>query len=219
MQRIRRVLSVAVLVLAALTYWSYRNTIALVEASEFKPTASALPLIPKGTEMRVVLSNGISEGSRAGDDITAFTLSPILVNGEAAIPAGLQLKGVVDTIEGAPPAPVHHPSKPGKPRSRKAARANVRIHFDEVVFNGKITPMETQPVFATTRITNDFKILGGVINTMLATGIGLGLTVGSEDRNLIVEGLGRGARNGVPGPTSKSAEVSVVLTQPLKIKA
>ena len=199
MKRIRRVLVVAVLILSVLTYWSYRKTIALVEASEFQLVASVLPTLPEGTTIRAVLSNGITKATRAGDEILAFGVAPVLINGQPVLPAGIRLKGVVEHIE-------------------FGHQAQVKINFDEIILGNTPSPMETEPVVATTRPVTDIKLLTDVLNIMTGSGVGIAIGVGSQDRNVIAHGLAQGAQFGVPGPTQKSAQVTVVLTKPLRIQ-
>jgi hypothetical protein len=200
MKRIRRVLIIALLALGILTYWSYVNVSAVVHAADYLPVAPVLTAIPAGTEIGAVLSNGITEGTRPGDPITAFVAAPVVVGNVPVLPSGLRLLGTVEHID------------------KESDGAHVQLRFTEIVMNGKTSAMETIPVAGTTPIKSDLSTLTDALNTLAGAGIGLAMGTASQDPSAAASGLAQGALFGIPGPTRQSPRLTLVLTEPLTIR-
>jgi len=199
MKRIRRIFVIALLVFSFLAYWSYRDRAAIVRAAEYLPIAPTIPTLPAGTEIQAVLAKGITDMTRPGDPVSGFIAKPVLVHGVPGLPNGIQLQGTVDKIE------------------TRGQKAEVCLHFNAVLFNGKTSPMETKPVSITTSVENDIGTLASGFNTLASAGIGIALGTASQDSRAVAVGLARGAMRGVPAPTVESTTVTLVLTAPLKI--
>src|SRR5689334_13872880 len=98
MKSIRRMLVIAMVILAIMAYWAYRNTLAIVRAAEYQPAALTLSTVPAGTDIRVVLSNGINEKTRPGDSVKGFIVAPVVVGNIPLLPTGIQLNALVERI-------------------------------------------------------------------------------------------------------------------------
>ena len=162
MKSIRRILTIALVVLAIMAYWSYRNTLAIVRAAEYQPAAVTLPVVPAGTEIRVVLTNGITENTRPGDTVKGFIATPVVVGNISLLPTGIQLNALVSRI------------------SKVDDAASVLLRFDEAVFKGKITLMDCEPVWSMVPLTSDLNTLASGFNTITGAGIGLALGTTAE---------------------------------------
>jgi hypothetical protein len=201
MKSIRRILAIAVVILAITAYWAYRNTLATVRAAEYQPAALTLSVIPAGTEIRVVLSNGITDTTRPGDTVKGFISAPVVVGNIPLLPTGIQLNARVERI--------HKNDDTGR----------VLLQFDEAVFKGKRTRMDCAPVWSTVPLTSDLNTLAHGFNTITGAGIGLALGTAAEDTRTAAQGLAQGAFTGVPQPNIESPQVTVRLTRDLQIRA
>ena len=150
MKRIRRVLIIALLALGILTYWSYVNVSAVVHAADYLPVAPVLPAIPAGTEIRAVLSDGITEGTRQGDPITAFLSAPIVVGNVPVLPSGLRLLGTVEHID------------------KESDGAHVQLRFTGIIMDDKTSAMETAPVAAPIKLKIHVMVVGSCTWTLAA---------------------------------------------------
>lgn len=201
MRRIRRILAIALVILAIMAYWSYRGKMVTVLAAQYLPAVQVLPAIPAGTEIRVVLSNGITEFTKPGDTVSGFIAAPVVVGNVPVLPSGIRVNGKVEKI------------------NKTHEEAEVQLRFHELRLNGNSSSMETKPVTATTSITSDLNTLAHGFNTITGAGIGLAVGTAAQDRRTIAEGLARGTMTGTPQPTTDSTQVTVVLTEPLHVRA
>jgi hypothetical protein len=201
MKSIRRILAIAVVILAIMAYWAYRNTLAIVRAAEYQPAALTLSNVPAGTEIRVVLSNGITETTRPGDTVKGFIAAPVVVGNIPLLPTGIQLNAHIESIR------------------KNDDTASVLLQFDEAVFRGKSTRMDCTPVWRTVPVTSDLNTLASGFNTVTGAGIGLALGTAAEDSRTAAQGLAQGAATGVPQPNIESPQVTVRLTRDLQIRA
>jgi hypothetical protein len=200
MRRIRRVLVLGIMVLAIVTFWSYRKTVATVEAAAFRPVDTVLPPIPAGTEIQAVLAKSLSRASKAGDPVTAFVWNPVMVHGAFVLPSGVRLNGVVEQID------------------QDSGKATIRLRFNEIVMNGTSSPMETERVVTKAWLRSDSRILKDAMNTIMSAGVGLAVGTAARDPKAIAAGLALGAYYAVPGPTLKSPLFTVKLAEPLSVR-
>src|SRR5262245_32698402 len=96
---VRFALILIVAVLALLLYRSYRIQARAEEAAEFAPAAAEPILLPAGTLIQAgVWGTGIPESAAAGDDVTAFVVPPIAVDGKTVIATTGRLKGKLEEV-------------------------------------------------------------------------------------------------------------------------
>lgn len=88
-------------------------------------------LVPADTKILVALIGAVrTRSARAGDVVRCETTFPVAVNEQMAIPPGTYLQGVIDILV---------------PPGRLNSRAEMRLHFTQIVFgNGYTVPLPDQ---------------------------------------------------------------------------
>ena len=198
MKRIGRFLFILAVAIIGLVVW-HERTMTVVRAAEYLPVAPTI-FVPEGSQIRVVHTNGITEGTKAGDTLVGFIVVPVVSGSAPVLPSGIQVNGTVEEV------------------SKGSDAASVRLHFREIVFNGKSTEMETQPIVTTVPINSDIGVVENAIDILAGAGLGLALGTASQDSNAAVAGLATGTLATLPAPTRNSPQVTLVLTQPLRVR-
>jgi len=126
-------------------------------------------VLPEGTQLRIVLRDGVSSTSDPGMHFSAALAEPVVLNGRTLLPKGTPLSGrVVDAKES----------------GRVTGRATVSLALTSVVHNGKSVPIETRTYVGVAKSTKkrDAGMIGG--------GAGVGAVIGA------IAGGGKGAATG-----------------------
>jgi hypothetical protein len=135
-----------------------------------KPAPKPKIRIPAGTELRIVLKDGVSASdSQPGSEFSASLAEPVIVDGKTLLQKGSPVVGrVVDAKES----------------GRVEGRASLSLVLTSVVHNGKSVPVETQTYVGVAKSTKkrDVGIIGGAA--------GVGAAVGA------IAGGGKGAATG-----------------------
>jgi|SRR5262245_51368375 len=194
----RRLLVIAVVILSAVAFWSYRTNVLTSTASEFRPTTRQLTLVPAGTRIPVILPYGVTEGTKSGEKVVAFVSQAVLINKVIAIPRGAQLNGVVDQID------EHH------------GHASTRLNFSALVVDNRLIQIQADPVVATVPVTTDFQILGNAFQATTSAVLGIVTGAGSRDERAIGWGAVRGSLV-TPGLDTNMTAITVVLTDPVEL--
>jgi hypothetical protein len=104
-------------------------------ASGLKTTAAPITvdgvktyIVPEGTKIPLVLKNEIStRDARPGDPVFLVSDFPVVENGEVVLPAGLSVKGVIDSVQ-----------RGGKVKGR----AQLQLHFESLILpNNVVVPL------------------------------------------------------------------------------
>jgi len=140
------------------------------KAAAAKPAPPPKILVPVGTQLHVVLKEGISASkSEPGTVFSASLAEPVVVNGKTVLPQGSAVAGrVVDAKES----------------GRVKGRASLSLVLTSVVHNGKSVPVETQTYVGVAKSTKkrDTAVIGGAA--------GVGAVIGA------IAGGGKGAATG-----------------------
>jgi hypothetical protein len=175
-------------------FWYYRVK-AATEAAEFSPARGNAVLIPAGTPIHAVIRTGIASLSRSGDTIRAFVSTPVVLDGQVAIPAESELRG---TLEAFSPYDRH---------------AEAHIRFTKLRIGGQIFDIQSKGLFMIIRTETATESLGGAFRTLMGASLGISLGAASGDRALIERGLIESEGTTI---TEKSAiPVTVILNRAL----
>src|SRR5207302_1130730 len=68
----------AILIVAGVCVWWYRNRSIVSAASEFMPRTSVYLVVPAGTQIQAVLKNLFSSATKPGDAMLAFVTDPLV---------------------------------------------------------------------------------------------------------------------------------------------
>ena len=88
----------------------------------YQPPADAPPpvVLPLGSKVEMALTRPVwAAKAKAGDPLYLQTIFPVTVGNSIAIPAGTYVAGTIDLIV---------------PPTRKVARAEIDVHFDQIIF-------------------------------------------------------------------------------------
>ena len=85
-------------------------------------------IVPEGTKIPLVLKNEIStRDARPGDPVFLVSDFPVVENGEVVLPAGLSVKGIIDSVV-----------RGGKVKGR----AQLQLHFESLILpNNVVVPL------------------------------------------------------------------------------
>ncbi len=124
--------------------------------AEPKPVAIT---IPAGSEVRVILSSSLNSGkNQTGDQFEGSLDEPIQVNGRTIFDRGTKVMGKVVDAQGS---------------GRVKGVASMRLAITSIMYDGKETPITTQPFVSEAETTKgrDAAVVGG--------GAGLGAAIGA----------------------------------------
>ena len=140
------------------------------KAAAAKPAPPPKITIPAGTQLRVVLNDGVSASkSTPGSEFSASLAEAVVVNGKTVLQQGSPVVGrVIDAHES----------------GRVKGRATLSLVLTSVVRNGKSVPVETQTYVGVAKSTKkrDAGVIGGAA--------GVGAVIGA------IAGGGKGAATG-----------------------
>jgi len=95
--------------------------------------------IPSGTTLRLELTSAVgSDTSRVEQPVSATLRSPVTINGQVAVPAGSEVKGVVTDAEGS---------------GRVKGRARIAVRFNSLRANGESYDIRTSGYAQTAEAT------------------------------------------------------------------
>jgi hypothetical protein len=179
--------------------WTFRVRAAAYEAAQFAPAPAMVrpAMLPAGTAIEAVVTNGIPMTASPGDPVTAIIATPVHVDGILVIPSGAQLEGIVETV------------------SKFDDTGEAQLRFSILGSNGRSVEIQTQTVVVKGPIVDDVEILTGALQSMM--GATLGAAIGAETGDVrliergVIEGLGSSA------PTDNTVSVMVVLARDLAI--
>lgn len=199
---------------------------AAANASDSAPKPGATVEVPSGTNLPLVLHNGISTHSaKVGDPVYFETLFPIMIAGRVAIPAGSYVSGEVTETKRA---------------GRVKGRAELMIKLNTLILtNGYMVNLNAVPRSAGTgggeKVDNEGKVIGdsdkagdvGTVAKTTAAGAGIGglATRGAQGVGI---GAGVGAAAGLMavlltrGPDAelpRGTTVDVTLNRPILLDA
>jgi uncharacterized membrane protein len=130
--------------------------------------------VPGGSTMAVTLNQELStKTSQVGDLFTTTVASPVMVDGQVAIPAGSQIRGRVTAVQ-----------KSGKP----GEAAVLKIAFDEVTVDGDTYPValtvsEATPTSKSRSSTGE---KAGKIGIGALAGAVIGQVIGGDSKSTII---------------------------------
>ena len=142
-----------------------------IDAAYDVPASRGEVDVPDGTEIQVRLEETLSsKTARVEDRVAASVAEPVTVDGRRVIPAGAEVRGVVQNVERA-----QRPSKGGR----------LEMAFDSMVVNGRRVSMDARVVRLSESGLDKSKaglgaIIGGVLGAVLDGGKGalIGAIVG-----------------------------------------
>ncbi|HYR83725.1 MAG TPA: hypothetical protein VE422_06580 [Terriglobia bacterium] len=198
---VRDLVIVTLMAMLIAAFWTYRTEKTAAIAAQYAPAAPHRTLIPAGTQFQAILRDGIAESTRAGDRIVGFVSVPVVVNNELAIPAGTELKGVVEDI------------------SAGKKMATVRLNFDHLVFHDRELSIQTKSVIARAPIVSDFDILSSALQTATGAAVGAAMGAASGNESRIGRGIVEGALSGVAPSEKRITQITLVLNEALELPA
>jgi hypothetical protein len=166
----RFTLSLLLVIVAVSAFWYYRVK-AVTEAAEFSPARGNAVLVPAGTPIHAVIRTGIPSLSRSGDTITAFVSTPVVFDGQVAIPSESEVTG---TLEAFSPYDRH---------------AEAHMRFTKLRIRGRTFDIQSKGLFLIIRTQTATESLGGAFRTLMGATLGMSLGAASGDRNMIEQGL------------------------------
>jgi hypothetical protein len=169
--RFKRFAVSLLLVMSAISALRYYRVRAAAEVAEFSPARGNAVLVPAGTPIQAVIRTGIASVSHSGDTITAFVSTPVMFDGQVAIPAESEMTG---TLEAFSPSDKH---------------AEVHMRFTKLRIRGRIFDIQSNGLFLIIRTQTETETLGGGFRTLLGATIGISLGAASGDQNLIEQGI------------------------------
>ena len=184
-----------VIVVAALLVWSSRAS-AAKEAAEYAPAATPHVLVPPGTAIQAVITNGISASAGAGDSITAFVSRPVTAADQLVIPAGARLNGYLQAV------------------NFQEHKVQATIDFTRLRIGGQSFVIETEPVRTVAPAQSDTRILGNALRTVIGAGLGAGLGAASGIRGVVDRMFIEGAMDSLP--VQPIVAIRVILAGDLK---
>jgi hypothetical protein len=142
-----------------------------IDAAYDVPSSRGEVDVPDGTEIQVRLEETLSsKTARVEDRVAASVAEPVTVDGRRVIPAGAEVRGVVQNVE-----PAQRPSKGGR----------LEMSFDSLMVNGRRVSMDARVVRLSESGVDKSKaglgaIIGGVLGAVLDGGKGalIGAIVG-----------------------------------------
>ena len=183
-------------------------------AAPVVPAAPPVPAfrevtIPAGTTLRLDLGSAVaSDSSRVEDAVRATLRQAVSVNGEAILPAGTELAGIVTDVDDS---------------GRVKGRARIAYRFDTLRLDGERYDVTTAP------ISHQAEATKGEDATKIAIGAGAGAAIGALLGG--GDGAAKGAAIGGAGGTGvvlatkgkevrlgPGANVTTRLTAPLTIR-
>jgi len=195
---VRFALILIVAVLTLLLYRSHRIHVRAEQASEFAPAAAEPILVPAGTRIQAgVWGTGIPESAAVGDDVTAFVVPPIAVDGKTVIATTGRLKGKLEEV------------------TINDSRGRARINFTSLLIRDKVVSIQARPVVVVAPVESDFGTIGLALRTLMGASLGASVGASSGDQNLVDRGLVEGAMTTMPNEAG--LHITIVLTRDLNL--
>lgn len=181
------------IVAGVLMFRSYRIHSNAAQASEYAPAAAEPILLPSGTVIQAVVGGaGIPETAAAGDEVTAFVIPPIVVDGKSLISSRGRLGGTLESV------------------AISGSEARIRINFTTLLIRGKVFRIEAQPVVTTAPVESDIAMIGEALSTLFGASLGASLGAASRDKDLVDQGLFEGAMSSMSGPDGIPIKVILI---------
>jgi head-tail adaptor len=186
------------LIIISLSVWAGRSTRA-VHAQE--RTSSGQVVVPSGTQIRVRLVQGVTAGSRIGENLQALTVEPTFQDRQMLIPE--DTRAVVEVLD-------LHKEKP--------EAASVTMQLNELIFKDRDVRVRSAPITAKLDRLTDLDLVsraaGGLIGGAVGAAGSAAVRTNPDVGATAIGGLAAGASS---QPPDQEKVVAFQLLEPIDL--
>jgi hypothetical protein len=150
-------LGVAAVAIALTAIWANRAARERVTNAQV-PSAPPKVVVPAGTAISIKLVQGISEGSKPGEQLQALTTDPIVLGSELAIPADTRVTVTIVRMRDG--------------RGDDDDIADVTLQPKEIIFRDRSVPIHATPITIKMKRMSDVGLLARSMGGMLGGAVG-----------------------------------------------